>query len=89
MIALFFRPMTQPSLLSPANEILPNDRRSSYCFSTGNSSSSSFFSRQITSSFFPEVIPSDFLFSFQRDKGMNPQERVITSSVSVEWGEDR
>jgi hypothetical protein len=73
----------------PANEVLLDDHRTSSSFFIGNRRSSSLSHREKLSFSFTEVIPSVFLFPFQRDKGMVPQERVTVSSASVEWGEDR
>jgi hypothetical protein len=86
MSALFFRSTAQPSFLSPANEALLEDHRTSSSFFTGNSTSSSLSHREKLSLFFTEVIPSLFLFSFQRDKGIGFRKREFLAQASAQSG---
>ena len=61
---------TRNLLFLPANGVLLDTHRTSWSFSTGNSSNISLSHREKFSLFFTEVIRSLFLSSFQRDKGM-------------------
>jgi hypothetical protein len=86
MLALFLRSTARPFFLSPDNETLPDDHRPSSSFLTGNSSSSSLSHREKLSLFFTEVIPSLFLFSFQRDKGIGFRKRELLAQASAQSG---